>query len=347
MVIPALAILGIAVGAGVLCALAEVLHARRVARIARLAFGPSARAPRWTAIVPPMRCIGIALAVWGLLTLWMLDGAPADITKSKAPDRHLILALDVSPSMYLQDSGPEAKQPRRERAAHVMTSVLERLDLTRTRISVVAFYSAARPVVVDSFDLNVVQNVINDLPLAQAFKAGQTDMYSGVKEAFKLAERWQPGSTTLVVISDGDTLPDIGLPSTPASIGDVLVVGVGNPYRGSEIAGGSSRQDAPSLKHLAARLRGLYHDGNQHHLPSDVLRSLNMLTLREDTTPALRTIALTAVATGASLLALVAPLLAAFADPRSPRVRTSSRTSAESDSEPATVNTRNDELISV
>lgn len=305
----------IAFAVALLCALGEWLHARRVRRIALLAFGPAGSPRRWTRGIPVARILGCGLAAWGLLTLLAIDGTPADLTKGKPPDRHLILALDVSPSMYLADSGPDAKHTRRQRAAEVMQSILDRIDLTRTRVSIVAFYSTARPVVTDTFDLAVVNNIINDLPLAQAFKEGQTDMYAGVREAIKLAQRWQPGSTTLAVISDGDTLPEAGLPALPAAIADVLVIGVGNPYRGTEIAGKASKQDASALKHLAARLRGLYHDGNAKHLPSDVLRSLNMLTLREDQAPQLRTFALIALTVGGACLALVSPLLAMFGAP--------------------------------
>ncbi|MGQ0627966.1 MAG: vWA domain-containing protein [Phycisphaerales bacterium] len=297
---------------------AEWLHASRIMRVARLAFGAAGQ-PAWTKALAPARVVGSGLVVWSLLTLLSIDGAAGELKKSALPDRHLILALDVSPSMYLADSGAEGKNPRRERAAEVMESILDRLDLSRTKVSVVAFYSTAKPVVIDTFDLNVVKNVIRGLPLEQAFKAGQTDMYSGVREAIKIAERWEPGSTTLVVLSDGDTLPEQLLPALPPSIGDALVIGIGNPFRGSDIAGRSSRQDAPSLKHLAARLRGEYHDGNALHLPTAVLRSLNMVTLRRSETPALRTLALIALALGATLLALISPALAFFAD-RRPRV---------------------------
>jgi Ca-activated chloride channel family protein len=305
-------IIAIAAAVLILCVLGEALHARRTARVARLAFGPSGRPRAWTAAVAPARCLAAALAVWGLLTLASIDGAPTDPKAGKAPDRHLILALDVSPSMYIQDSGPDGKKTRQHRAGDVLQSVLERLDMTRTKVTIVAFYSTARPVVVDTGDLNVINNILYDLPLSQAFKEGQTNMYEGLRAAAKIAAPWRPGSATLILISDGDTLPDAGRVALPPSIGDALVVGVGNPYRASQVGEHYSRQDSSSLKRLAAQVHGAYHDGNVQHIPTATLRQLTMLGLKEDRTPRLRTVALTAVGTGATLLASISPLLAAF-----------------------------------
>ena len=42
-------------------------------------------------------------------------------------------------------------------------------DRFGTRVTVVGFYTAAKPVVIEAFDLNVVSNVLNGLPLEHAF----------------------------------------------------------------------------------------------------------------------------------------------------------------------------------
>ncbi len=68
------------------------------------------------------------------------------------------------------------------------------------------------------------------------------------------------------MLSDGDTVPATGMPKMPASIADVLIVGVGDPRQGSFIDGRMSRQDASTLRQIAARLGGIYHDGNQKHI---------------------------------------------------------------------------------
>jgi Ca-activated chloride channel family protein len=309
--------LWIAIAVAAVVAGTEWLHVRRVTRIARLAFGARGKARAWTVAAAPARCVGAGVLAWGLLTLIQMDGGGRSAVKKREPDQHLLLVLDVSPSMYIKDAGPEGKQTRGERAREVLNSVLQRLDMSRTRVSIVVFYTTAKPVVVDTSDLNVVANILSDLPLEHAFKAGPTAMYSGVKEAAKLAQAggWQPGSTTLVVVSDGDTLPDAAAPGTPSSVSDALILGVGSPNRTTTIAGHASRQDETSLKALAARVKGQYFDGNAHHLPTAVLAGLRMLATDASEPPPLRTMALVASGVGGTLVAGVGVALAAFGAP--------------------------------
>jgi Ca-activated chloride channel family protein len=67
------------------------------------------------------------------------------------------------------------------------------------------------------------------------------------------------------------------MPKLPASIADVLVVGVGDPRSGSFIDGRMSRQDTSTLRQIAVRLNGTYHDGNQKHLSSELLSQLTVI----------------------------------------------------------------------
>jgi Ca-activated chloride channel family protein len=62
----------------------------------------------------------------------------------------------------------------------------------------------------------------------------------------------------------------------PASVSDVLVVGVGDPVTGSFLNGRNSRQDISTLRQIATRLRGTYHNGNDRHLPSDLIKRLTL-----------------------------------------------------------------------
>jgi Ca-activated chloride channel family protein len=164
--------------------------------------------------------------------------------------------------------------------------------------------------VVDTKDLEVVRNIFGDLPMHYAFPAGKTDLFSGLIEAAKIAHPWQPKSTLLLLLSDGDTVPATGMPKLPASIADVLVVGVGDPRSGSFIDGRMSRQDASSLRQIAVRLNGTYHDGNQKHLSSELLSQLTVIprkTAFEQLTR--REYALLACGLGGTLLALLPMLL--------------------------------------
>lgn len=306
----------IAIGvAAVLVLAADALHARRTRRIAFLLFGPRGRARRWTIAVPFLRAIAAAAVAWGLLTLLRVE--PAETGPKNPADQpirhHLIIALDVSPSMELKDAGPEGKQSRMERSGKVVASILDRLDLQTTRVSVVAFYTSSKPVVIDSFDPQVIRNILEDLPLTHAFEAGKTNLYEGMRGAAEIAKAWPPDTATLLVVSDGDTLPEATLPAMPSSIGGVLVIGVGDVVKGLFIDGHSSRQDSRALQRLAARFVGHYHDGNRQHVPTKILESLSeSLPPLKDKDLGAREYALIAVPVGAGLLVLLSPLLALF-----------------------------------
>ena len=224
----------------------------------------------------------------------------------------MLIVLDVSPSMRLVDSGPERNKSRMARGRELMESFFSRAPLESNLVTVVAVYNGAKPVVVDTRDAEVVRNILGDLPMHYAFKSGPTRLFDGLQEAARIAHPWEPRSTALILISDGDTVPMSGMPPMPASIRSVMVVGIGDPTVGRFIDGRQSRQDVPTLKQIAARLNGEYHDGNERHLssnwiagatgrePEDILRRL---TRRE--------YALIAVGIGSALLALL-PLLLHF-----------------------------------
>lgn len=302
-----------ALGVILLAAAAEVQHARRVRRVALLAFGPRGRAAAWAWLAPLLRVAGFGAAAWGLTSLLFLPPKIHDadeLTESEL--RHLLLVLDVSPSMRLEDAGGASgatgvgKKSRAKRASELLESFFARVPMEVYRTTVVAVYSEAKPVVIDTRDLEVVRNILTELPMHHAFKSGSTDLFSGLEEAAKIAKPWRPGSATLVLVSDGDTVPATGMPKMPVSVAHSLIVGVGDPLAGKFIDGRHSRQDMSTLRQVAARLGGVYHNGNEKHLPTDVLRQVTMgsgrsrferLTRRE--------YALIACATGASMLALL------------------------------------------
>jgi len=296
--------------AGLLALGAEALHARRVRKVARLAFGPRERPAAWARCAPLVRGASFALLTFGLLTLMSIEPrAHTGAEHRKLPEgeyRHVLIVLDVSPSMRLVDAGPEHVQSRMQRARDVLSSFFKRVPLDQFRISVVAVYNGAKPVVIDTSDMEVVQNVLGDLPMHYAFKAGKTRIFDGLEEAARIAKPWNPGSTTLILVSDGDTVPAKGMPTLPASVSDVLVVGVGDPLTGKFIDGRQSRQDVSTLRQIAARLRGVFHNGNERHLSTLLIGDLtnagapsplDALTRRE--------YALLACALGALLLALL------------------------------------------
>lgn len=304
----------ITVVAGVLVLLAEVLHRLRIRRIKRLAFGPSGRPAPWTALVPLLRAVSAAAVAWGLATL-LFDVQPKMHRIDARGDgdwKHLVLVLDVSPSMRLEDAGPDKNQSRKDRARDVLDSMFGRVAIGQYKISIVATYTGAKPVVIDTKDSEVVSNVLRDLPMHYAFKSGETRLFDGLEEAMKIAKPWPKDSTTIVVASDGDTIPPTGMPRMPPSVSGALVVGLGDPVKGSFINGRNSRQDISALRQMALRLGGTYHNGNERHVASSVLSAI---TSSGDSEKLLqlsrREYALLAIAVGGAILALL-PLLLQF-----------------------------------
>ena len=294
-----------------LVGVAEAIHARRCRRLAPLAFGPRRRPAAWVYSAPLFRVLALGALAWGLVSLLQLPPRVHQLLQQipESETKHLVLVLDVSPSMRLQDAGPDKQKSRRQRARDLMESLFERVALPEYKVSVIAVYNGAKPVVEDTRDIEVIRNILDDLPLEYAFPSGKTDLFSGLEQAARVARPWRPGSTTVLVISDGDTVPATGMPQMPAAVGDVLVVGVGDPIAGKFIDGRQSRQDTSTLRQLAQRLRGVYHNGNAKQIGSSLLErfaggsggsSNDKLTRRE--------YAIAAVASGGSVYSLL-PLL--------------------------------------
>ena len=314
----------------VLAAAAETLHALRVRRVSRLAFGPQHRPAVWARSASALRVLACGLLVWGLTTLLLLEPkSHSNDDGSESQRRHLLLVLDVSPSMRLVDSGPESEQSRMHRARDVIDSMCDRVGIRQYMITVIATYNGAIPVVEESRDPEVLRNILNDLPMHYAFHKGDTDLLAGLEEAARIARPWNPDSATLLLISDGDTIPETGMPAMPASIAHKLVIGVGDPREGSFIDGRHSRQEASMLRQIAIRLGGTYHDGNSEHISSELLSAISAsgetsavdrLTRRE--------YALIACGLGALILALLPLALQQFGTVWTPGVSATKRTTA-------------------
>jgi Ca-activated chloride channel family protein len=109
------------------------------------------------------------------------------------------------------------------------------VPIQQYRLSVIAFYDKAIPVVIDTRDIEVVKNCFTDIPLHYAFKGKQTNLFAGLEAAANLARPWNPESTILIVVTDGDTVPATGMPKLPASIARTLLVGIGDPIQANSL----------------------------------------------------------------------------------------------------------------
>lgn len=261
--------------------LAELIHLVRIKNIAKLAFGNFGM-PLWVVVAPILRCIAIGGLCWGLSTLYFLEPSQLKLPKGKTLSqqqaeelrKHVVVVLDVSPSMRCVDAGPDKKQKRIVRGWTVLRDFFKRVPIKQYRVSVVAVYNGAIPVVVDTTDMEVFENIMNELPMHHAFKSGDTDLFAGLEQTVKIVKPWRPKSTSVIVLSDGDTIPAKGMPKMPASVRDVLVVGVGDPNQGTFLNGEVTRQDASTLKQLSIRMNGTYLNGNDKPLSAAMLSRL-------------------------------------------------------------------------
>lgn len=290
-------------------ALAEWLHRKRVAKVRFLAFGAAGEPRRWTLMAAWVIVPASAAVAFGAMLVFLTEPEPMDERPTAESSRHLLICLDASPSMFVEDAGPDGKQKRSVRAGELIQGILDRIDTETTRVTVFAVYTKSIPVIEETFDMNVVRNLLVGLPLYAAFTAGPTKLSSGVNDALEHARPWKPGSTALLIISDGDSEEKTGIRAVPASIADVIVVGVGDPVRPTLIAGHRSVQETGSLKSLAARLKGVFHQGNSRHLPDDVIERMALTRPRVSDVMGLRDTALWCLAIGGSLLALMNPAL--------------------------------------
>ena len=263
-----------AITVALIALLAEWLHTRRVRVVARLAFGPAGMANGWTRAVPFLRPLCFAAFAWGLATLLLLKLAPADDTaRGNKEATRLVFVADLSPSMYLQDSGTDGKQTRQARMREVVESVLQRVS-GNLRFGVIGFYTESMPVVMEARDPELVRNVFNGLPLTYAMPLGQTDLGQAINAAIKLVADYPEGSTRLIVFTDGDSVSLVPITPRPKSVKEVFVLGLGNPHKGTFIDGHQSRQEGDTLRTVATALSGTYVDVNEKHLATTALGDL-------------------------------------------------------------------------
>lgn len=303
----------LAFAAGALAAVAEALHARRCRRLGRLAFGPENRPRAWTRLTPPLRVLALAGVAWALVTLIAFHGGSRARERAAAATRHLLVLLDVSPSMELKDAGDGGSQTRRERAAAVLKSALARTPGDQVRITMGCFYSDAMLLVKECVDRELIWNFADNLPLHMAFRPGKTDLIKSVNTGAEFVKDLPRKSTTALILTDGDTLPDAGLKPLPSAVAECVVVGLGDATRGMFIDGHLSRQDTATLSQLARRLGGQFHDGNRRQVPSDMLRRLSATDERSDRFQFnLRAVAIVVLAASAAILCLLPLLLEQF-----------------------------------
>lgn len=297
-----------------LVALAEWLHMRRIRVAARLAFGPVGAGRAWTRAVPLLRVASLTAFAWGVVTLLMLKlQAPDDATAKERADAEatrIVFVADLSPSMFLPDAGPDGTQTRQARMREVVEGILQRVS-GNLRFGVIGFYTDSLPVVMEARDPELVRNVFNGLPLTYAMPLGQTDLGTAVNRTLEIVADFPKGSTRMIILTDGDSIPLAPVNPRPTSVKELLVLGIGNPHKGSFIDGHQSRQEPDTLQRLATALLGTYEDVNTKHLDTAALGDLVVPLAMPHTGLTLAQWAVLAMVLGALIQALI-PLALEF-----------------------------------
>jgi len=210
--------------------IAEFVHARRIGRVKRLVFGPSAKPAAWVNSASLIRVVALSVACWGFLSLLLVVQATVhdETAIAEADYKHLVLVIDVSPSMHLKDAGPTGEQSRRMRASEIVESVFNRIPMRQFKVTIIGVYSDAKMLVEDSRDFEVVRHIMEEMPLWHAYKPGKTELISGVKLAAEVANAWPRNSGYILMLTDGDTVPATGMPKIPPSVKETFIVGVGD-----------------------------------------------------------------------------------------------------------------------
>jgi Ca-activated chloride channel family protein len=292
---------------------AEMLHARRISCVAPLAFGPEGKPRGWVRSLALVRAFCLAGISWSLLTLLQFSvGGGAGDDADVSAEQQLVFMVDVSPSMDIKDAGPDGMLLRSERLRDVVVSLLGRMG-RQVRYTVVCFYTRMVPIARQALDKNLVENVFDGLPIGMVMPPGKTDLGDAVRQTFEFIKDYPEKSVTLVVCTDGDSKPvgDMGIP--PASLKSVLLLGVGDPGRGTPLDGHMSRQEVAVLRGISRDLHGKYLNVNKKHIPSSALGDMcDRGSLAAGAMAGRRTLALWMLALLSLTYALIPPALEFF-----------------------------------
>lgn len=269
----------------------EWLQCRRTSRVMGLAFGPSSRPRRWTQAVPLFRVAALTALSWSLATLFVAHLNKGGSASAEVANRseNIFLLLDYSPSMLLADAGPDGEFTRKQRMREVADSIVERLG-EHVQYSFACFQSEIYPIAERVYDKAVIRNMFNDLPVEKAMNStGPTDLGHVINQTLNMLDsdlasdtgsknrfEYADDSTTLILISDGDSLEIEAIRELPGSVKRALVLGVGNPDKGLIVGSEEhySKQDPVALTAIARSLDGEYIDVNKRHLASSSMNSL-------------------------------------------------------------------------
>jgi hypothetical protein len=262
----------------VLVLLAECLHWRRCRRIARLAFAAPTHATRVLLSAAAARVAAVALLLFALVSLWSSSDVITNSVGAVATDGELdrmIVIMDASKSMNIQDTGPDGHDTRATRARDLIHQLISQTH-RMPRTTLLTFSESAIPVVYDAKNWDVLSTVLLRSYYTKSFGAEHTAIDHAVQKAFNMAADWIPDSTVVVLVTDGESTAALERFEMPPSIRRVLVLGVGS-IEGRPAGTGLesiSRLDEENLRRIANLAGGDYVNATREMLSPERIDEL-------------------------------------------------------------------------
>jgi hypothetical protein len=254
---------------------AELWHGRRCRTAAAMVFARPRRGLAVVAVAAAVRVTGVTVTAASLVLLWhssiVTRNSTGAVASTGEMDR-MIVIMDASNSMNLQDAGPDGSETRASRARTLIHQLINRAG-RMPRVTLVTFGESALPVVHDSRDWDVLSNVLLRQYYSTSFKSEKTDIDHAVTKSLRMARDWVKKSTVVVLVTDGEGDTAYDEFEVPPSVRQFIVVGVGSP-EGRPIGRNPpqvSRQDAENLQRIARLVGGEYFDGTRELLPEEYI----------------------------------------------------------------------------
>jgi Ca-activated chloride channel family protein len=298
---------------------AEYLHLRKCLVVARMAFAEQRQGLFVVFAAGSARVTGVTLTAVALALLWQSSFITRNAIGAIADDAEMdrmIVVMDASKSMNLEDAGPDGSETRATRARNLIYQLISRANRF-PRTTLMTFGDRVLPVVCDAQHWDVLANVLLRQYYSRAFDSTDTEIDGALESSLDIAKDWVPKSTIVVLLTDGESKPTVKEFHVPNSVRHVLVLGVGSSEgraAGPNLADISRRDDA-NLRRIANLTGGDYFNCNKDPLPVAYIDALLPAPPEAVPPQSHRDLPLALLAIGAAVLALV-PIALSFSEKR-------------------------------
>ena len=251
----------IGIGIGAIVAISEVRHSRVARRVTQLGWNARAWESLCLRFVAVGRSIAFIGSIWAVTNLVSLPAVPSPSQQNDSLElrEHIIILVDVSPSMLLMDGGIDKSQVRLTAATDYLDKLLVSSCVEDQLYSLWTCYDELIDYVDATPDKNVVRNfLLNDRFFTTHMRstidgpsaARETNLVKCIRSAFEKVKERPRGSVTFVLLTDGDCEGLGERIPTPKSVDAFHVLGVGS-LEGCRIGARYSKLNRTGLQEFA------------------------------------------------------------------------------------------------